>query len=111
MKNINTATTIPDTKCNTGNCTTTSATAWTGTSATLSEFGYTVTNIGSSIPFTPGLFKPFGQGFANAQPIMIRPNIPAITESANVCYRLSVTNVQEAGDYEAKVVYTATATF
>ncbi len=111
MKNINTATTIPDTKCNTFNCNPTTATTWPTTSTTLSEFGYTMTNIGSSIPFTPGNFKPFGQGFANAQPIMIRPSVPTITESANVCYRLSVTNIQEAGDYEAKVVYTATATF
>jgi hypothetical protein len=111
MKNINTATTIPDTTCNTGGCTPTNATPWTTTSSTLSEFGYTMTNIGSSIPFPPGNFKPFGQGFANAQPIMVRPSIPTTTESANVCYRLSVTNTQEAGDYEAKVVYTATATF
>jgi len=111
MKNINTATTIPDTTCNGGVCTATSATAWGTPSTTLSEFGYTMTNIGSSIPFTPGQFKPFGLGAALAQPIMIKPSIPATVESANVCYRLSITTVQEAGDYESKIVYTATATF
>ncbi|MBU1117486.1 hypothetical protein KKD37_00815 [Patescibacteria group bacterium] len=111
MKNINTATTIPDTLCNGNNCTTTSSTAWATPSTSRSEFGYTMTNIGSSIPFTPGQFKPFGIGNANAQPIMLKTSIPTTTESANVCYRLSITNTQEAGDYEGKIVYTATATF
>jgi hypothetical protein len=111
MKNINTASTIPDTLCNGGGCTTTSATAWAAPSSSRSEFGYTMTNIGSSIPFTPGNFKPFGIGTANAQPIMVRTSTPSTTESANICYRLSVTNFQEAGDYEGKIIYTATATF
>ncbi|KKQ63643.1 MAG: hypothetical protein US85_C0015G0025 [Candidatus Shapirobacteria bacterium GW2011_GWF1_38_23] len=111
MKNVNTATTIPDTLCNGGNCTPTSATAWATPSTARSEFGYTMTNIGSSIPFVPGQFKPFGIGNANAQPIMLKTSIPSTTESANVCYRLSITTVQEAGDYESKIVYTATSTF
>ena len=111
MKNVNTATTIPDTLCNGGACSITNATAWASPSTTRSEFGYTMTNIGSSIPFTPGNFKPFGIGNANAQPIMLKTSIPATTESANICYRLSVTTVQEAGDYESKIVYTATSTF
>lgn len=111
MKNVNTATTIPDTLCNGNNCTPTSATAWATPSTARSEFGYTMTNIGSSIPFIAGNFKPFGIGNANAQPIMLKTSIPSTTESANVCYRLSITTVQEAGDYESKIVYTATSTF
>lgn len=111
MKNVNTATTIPDTLCNGNGCSITNATAWTTPSTTRSEFGYTMTNIGSSIPFVPGQFKPFGIGNANAQPIMIKTSIPSTIESANICYRLSTTTVQEAGDYEAKIIYTATATF
>ena len=111
MKNINTASTIPDTLCNGAACSITSATAWDTPSSTRSEFGYTMTNIGSSIPFTPGQFKPFGISNTNAQPIMIRTGTPSTIESANICYRLSVTNFQEAGDYESKIVYTATATF
>lgn len=110
MKNINSGITIPDTVCNASGCTTTSATAWATVSSTRSEFGYTMTNIGSSIPFVPGNFKPFGIGVANAQEIMKRITLPTTTESANVCYRITTTN-QEAGDYEAKIVYTATATF
>jgi len=111
LKKIGTNTTIPDTLCNGNNCTITNATAWGTPSTARSEFGYTMINIGSSIPFIQGNFKPFGIGFANAQPIMIRPAVPTTTESANVCYRLSITNTQEAGDYEGKIVYTATATF
>lgn len=111
MKNINTATTIPDTLCNGGGCTPSSATIWNTVSGSRSEFGYTMTNVGSSIPFVAGNFKPFGIGSANAQKIMERTVLPGGIESAYLCYRLSVTTSQEAGDYEGKIVYTATATF
>ncbi|MDD4027162.1 MAG: hypothetical protein PHO75_03150 [Candidatus Shapirobacteria bacterium] len=111
MKNINTATTLPNTTCNGGGCTYTTAAAWTTASTTKSEFGYTMTNISSSIPFTPGHFKAFGIGPAQAQNIMVRPSLPSGTESAYVCYRVTVHTGQEAGDYEGKIVYTATATF
>lgn len=111
MKNINDATTIPDTTCNGGGCSYTTATAWTSASTTKSEFGYTMTNIGSSIPFTAGYFKAFGIGYAQAQNIMAKASLPSTTESAYICYRITAHTGQEAGDYEAKVVYTATATF
>ncbi|HWS48918.1 MAG TPA: hypothetical protein VN174_02640 [Candidatus Methanoperedens sp.] len=111
MKNINTATTLPDTTCNGGGCTPETAAPWTTISGSRSEFGYTMTSLGASIPFVPGDFKPFGIGFTNAQPVMINPDTPLAMESAYTCYRISIINVQEAGDYEAKIVYTATATF
>lgn len=111
MKNINTDTTIPDTTCNGTGCTPTTATAWDGVSSTLSEFGYTVTSLGATTAFSSPNFKPFGIGYANAQPIMLNTKTPLTTESANVCYRITATTTQEAGDYEAKVIYTATATF
>lgn len=111
MTKIGAGETIPDTLCNGQNCTITQAQPWVGVSSTRSEFGYTMTNIGSSIPFYEADFKPFGIGYANAQPIMINPSVPSTSESANVCYRLTATTVQAAGDYEAKIIYTATATF
>lgn len=111
MKNINTSTTIPDTTCNGTGCTPTAATAWNGVSTTMSEFGYTVTSLGATTAFSSPNFKPFGIGYANAQPIMLNTKTPLTTESANVCYRITATTTQEAGDYEAKVIYTATATF
>lgn len=111
MKNISTGVTIADTACNAAGCTPTIATAWAAPSTSLSEFGYTVTSLGASIPFIEGNFKPFGIGFTNAQTIMLNPAVPTVTERANVCYRITATTTQPAGDYEAKVVYTATATF
>jgi len=111
MTKIGAGDTIPDTLCNGMNCTITQEQSWVGVSSTRSEFGYTMTNIGSSIPFNETDFKPFGIGYANAQPIMINPSVPSTSESANVCYRLTATTIQAAGDYEAKIIYTATATF
>jgi hypothetical protein len=111
MKNINTATTIPDTTCNAGGCSAVTATPWTTVSTARSEFGYTMSNVGSSIPFTPGNFKAFGQTATNAQEIMKRTALPSTTEYAYVCYRITAHTSQEAGDYEAKVIYTASATF
>lgn len=111
MKNINSGTTLPDTACNGSGCTPGLATPWVGVNTSNSEFGYTMTSLGASIPFTSGDFKPFGIGYTNAQPVMINPDTPLAMESAYTCYRITIINVQEAGDYEAKIVYTATATF
>lgn len=102
---------IPDTLCSGNNCTITSAQPWTTVSSARSEFGYTMNNVGSSIPFTAGNFKPFGIGSTSAAEIMKRVTNPIITESAYVCYRITATTAQMAGDYEGKVIYTATATF
>jgi len=111
MKNINTATTIPDTLCGGASCSPSNATPWSIVDNSRSEFGYTMTNVSSNIPFIEGYFKPFGIGSDNAQKIMERTTLPSGNESAYICYRLSVTTSQEAGDYEGKIVYTATATF
>lgn len=111
MKNINTNTTISDTTCNGGGCSYTTAAPWVTKSSTNSEFGYTMTNINSTIPFTEGYFKAFGVGPDQAQSIMARNTTPTTTESAYVCYRITVHSFQEAGDYEAKIIYTATTTF
>jgi hypothetical protein len=70
-----------------------------------------MTNVGTSLPLIEGYFKPFGIGTENAQKIMQRVTLPGGSESAYLCYRLSVTTSQEAGDYEGKIIYTATATF
>ena len=113
MENISTGTTITDTACNGNGCSYTTAAAWTSASTTKSEFGYTMNTLGggSSIPFVQGNFKAFGQGPTQAQEIMKRITTPTSTEFAYVCYRITATTIQEAGDYEAKIVYTATATF
>ena len=111
MTRIGGVETIPDTLCNGNNCTTTLATGWSGVSTTRSEFGYTMISAGSSIPFVEGDFKPFGIGCEEAQPVMVNPSVPSTIESAYAIYRITATTVQAAGDYEAKIIYTATSTF
>lgn len=112
MKNINTATTIPDTNCN-GGCSFTTAAAWTSVDTARSEWGYSIENInvGTSVFDYNSGYKSFGIGSTSAQTILSSASPPLTSETAWVCYRLSVTNFQEAGNYEGKLVYTATATF
>jgi hypothetical protein len=107
--------TIPDTNCEGSSCTITTQGAWT--SFNNSGFGYalevgTTTGTTASIGITnPGHYKPFGVGFANAQPILSRTNTPPGTDSIYVCYRAVAATTQQAGTYENQVSYIATATF
>ena len=107
--------TIPNTNCGGNNCTTTAQRAWT--TFTASGFGYalevgTTTGTTASIGITtPGEYKQFGIGFANAQPILSRTNTPLGTDSIYVCYRAVASTTQQAGTYENQVSYIATATF
>jgi hypothetical protein len=111
MKSITTGTTIPDTTCGGGGCTSSGVgTSWTSFSA--SGWGYTIENIsvGTTI-FNYGHYRPFGDGASNAQQIMKNVATPSTTEQAYVCYRLTASTTQEAGNYENRLIYTATATF
>jgi len=111
MENITSGTTIPDTTCGGGGCTTSGVgTSWT--SFTASGWGYTIQNlsVGTTI-FSYGNYRPFGDGAANAQQIMKNIATPSATEQAYVCYRLTASSTQEAGNYENRLIYTATATF
>jgi hypothetical protein len=109
------ATTIPDTNCEGSACTTVAQGAWT--SFTNSGFGYslevgTTTGTTASIGITtPGHYKAFGVGTANAQTVLSRTNTPLGTDSIYVCYRAVAATTQQAGTYENSVSYIATATF
>lgn len=107
------STTIPDTKCD-GSCSATTATAWTTNNT--SGFGYSLqigtTSTGAVLGITTsGQYKSFGVGYANAQTILSRPNVPTGTDSAYICYRITVANNQPAGTYQNEVNFIATATF
>ncbi|MCW1949435.1 MAG: hypothetical protein KIH89_003300 [Candidatus Shapirobacteria bacterium] len=107
------STTIPDTRCD-GSCNATTATAWT--TNTSSGFGYSLqvgtTSAGATLGITTsGQYKSFGVGYANAQTILSRTNVPAGTDSAYICYRITVANAQPAGTYQNEVNFIATATF
>ncbi len=111
MKNVSNATTIPDTTCPSNSCTIASPALWTTYSA--SGWGYTIQNInvGTSLFHYTAGYKPFGNGTANAQEIMKNTTTPTTTEQAYVCYRLTASTTQEAGNYENRLIYTATSTF
>lgn len=111
MKMISDATTIPDTNCGGGGCTSSGiGTSWT--TFTASGWGYTIenTDVGTTI-FSYGNYRPFGNGAANAQQIMKNIVTPVATEDAFICYRLTASTYQEAGNYENKLIYTATSIF
>lgn len=106
--------TIPDTTCPANSCNPTTAAAWT--TNTTSGFGYSLevgtTSTGAVLGITTsGQYKPFGVGYANAQPIMSRTNTPAGTDSAYIGYRITVSTIQPAGTYQNEINFIATATF
>ncbi len=113
------AITIPDTTCDIGStCSTTVAGNWVAdTGSSGSKWGYSIQNVnmGTTI-FTSGagtsfVAKPFGIGYANAQPVMSNTARPSTTEQAYMCYRITAANAQAAGNYQTSLIYTATATF
>ena len=114
LTNITTGTTIPATVCDSGPCTISSATDWA--TVTNTGFGYSLQNINAdtvAFSYDSGTYyaKPFGTGYANAATIFNNSSTPTTTERVYVCYRLAVNTLQEAGDYENGITYTATATF
>jgi hypothetical protein len=115
LTNISTGTTIVDTTCDSGPCTISSAIGWT--TPTNYGFGYSVENINAdTVDFSYGggsnyVAKPFGIGSANAATLFSNSNTPSATERIYVCYRVSVSTLQEAGEYENGITYTATTTF
>jgi len=111
MRNIADGITIPDTTCPSNACSTTTAALWTTNTA--SGWGYTMHNlsVGQTIFSYQQGYKSFGNGAGNAQQIMRNTATPNITEIAYVCYRLTAATTQEAGNYENRLIYTATATF
>lgn len=108
--------TIPDTSCD-SSCTSSTPTEWS--TATNYGLGYSLEALNGT---TTQSFnyndsgntfrsKRFGFGSGNAAILLSRTNVPANTERAYVCYRIAIGTAQPAGDYEGRVIYTATATF
>ena len=111
---LGTTTTIPDTNCQGSSCSYSTAGAWTAN--TNSGFGYSLqvgtTSAGAVLGITTtGHYKAFGNGYPQAQTILSRPNTPTGTDSAYICYRITVSNIQPAGTYQNEINFIATATF
>lgn len=116
IKNVNgNGVTIPDTNCD-GSCGVGTTGAWI-TDNSNSEWGYSIQNIGASaVTFAYNIGSSFnamafGNGSAQAQTVMFSGVTPQTTERAYVCYRLTASTTQEAGNYTGQLIYTATATF
>lgn len=104
-----TAATIP----NTAAIATGPGAAWPSVT-TVSGFGYSMevgtTRAGAILGIgSTANYRSFGIGFANAATVLNNPN-PSV-DTANICYRISATISQPAGEYETSVSYIATATF
>lgn len=111
MFNTASGSTLPDTDCDGNGCTSVTPAVWN--TFLNSGWGYTLQNInvGDSIFNYQMGYRPFGVGPSGAQQIMRNSVTPSTNEQTYVCYRLAAAPIQEAGSYEAKLVYTATATF
>lgn len=107
------AITIPDTNCggNSSGCTP-SGVGNTWLSFSNSGWGYLVKNVNVGTTYTSSpLHRPFGNGYTNASAIMSKSSTPLTSEQAYICYRLVASSTQQAGNYENRLIYTATSTF
>lgn len=112
---------IPDTPCDTGPCTHTTAQDWI-TEATYYGFGYSLANAsGTDAKFLyndgtwnakqfPNESDTVGQYNDTNAEVMTNTG-PVNASSVYVCYRLSVSGTQEAGYYYNKIWYIATPVF
>jgi len=108
--------TIANTTCDAGTCTYSGSTlAWIVT--TNKGFGYALQDVAGDCVSASNEYnncgaycaRPFGTGGASAS--IMTSTVPCDSDIAYVCYRIVVSGVQQAGDYENYVVYIATATF
>ena len=105
-----TANTIPATTCDTGTCSTTVGAAWI-TATGHPGFGYTMQSVsGATVNPTTGNFEKFPTAGGTPSQIMSSTGV-SDSHTANVCYQISVSASQTAGDYENQITYTATASF
>lgn len=109
-------TTIPDTTCDDGTCTESVGSGWT--SPDYNGLGYSLENVtGSPASFTYNTGSDFlARQFPNigngetAYEIMSSTS-PSNLEEVYVCYRITISAIQQAGTYENDVTYIATANF
>jgi len=106
-------TTLADTACPPGSCTTTTSADWT--TNTTSGFGYSLAN--SSGTDASFLYNESSRTFSakpydssTARTIMTNAS-PVSGSAANVCYQIATSGTQKAGYYLNKLTYIATPTF
>lgn len=103
--------TIPNTTCDSGTCTTTSAGLWT--TPTNNGFGYNLTGNDISPDFsTSSYFRPFPDFSLSEPPATIMTTSSAgKNRVATVTYKLSPSGGQAAGTYTTQIIYIATPVY
>lgn len=103
--------TIPDTACDSGPCTETSAQIWIGTANY--GFGYNLTGNDVSADFaSSSYFRPFPDLSALESPATIMTTTQAgKNRVATVTYKVNSSASQAAGNYSTQIVYIATPVY
>ena len=103
--------TIPDTTCDSGPCTETSAEPWTN--ANNNGFGYNLTGNDISTDFVNSTyFRPFPDFSMGENPATIMSTVEAgKNRTATVTYQLSPSGSQASGTYYTNIIYIATPTY
>lgn len=103
---INSSNFIPNTSCDSNECTPTFSSLWT--SSNKYGFGYNVTGIGATAYFTDSTyFRPFADFSQNQESVIIASEPgPVKDRQAIVTYRVLVSPLQTAGNYENYITYT-----
>lgn len=107
LRHQNGTTDIPDTSCDGGTCTISSAQVWSNQS--IAGFGFNMT--GNDIPadfVDSTYFRPFADDSDSdpMQIVMTSPNI-ASQKTATVTYKAGISNTQAAGDYQTNIRFIA----
>jgi hypothetical protein len=103
--------TIPDTTCDAGPCTETSATVWA--TATNNGFGYNVTGDDRATDFINSTyFRPFPDNSLGESPAVVMTTTQAgKNRTATVTYQVSPSGSQAAGNYATNIIYIATPVY
>lgn len=103
--------TIPDTTCDSGPCTETSATIWT--TATNNGFGYNATGNDVSADFvSSSYFRPFPDAsLSEAAATVMTTTAAGKNRLATITYKVSPSGSQAAGNYSTQIVYIATPVY
>lgn len=103
--------TIPDTTCDSGTCTESSAAVWT--TPTNNGFGYNLTGHDISPDFiSSNYFRPFPDFSLGESPATVMTSTNAgKNRTASVTYKMSPSGSQAAGTYHTNIVYIATPAY
>lgn len=103
---INSSLSIPNTQCDLNDCTSSFSTQWISNNKY--GFGFNVTGIGATNYFSnSSYFRPFADLSNNESPAIIASeNIPVKNRQNIVNYRVLISSLQSAGDYQNYITYT-----